>query len=200
MEQRMRESLSALMDDEANELELERILARIGEDDELRQTWMRYHTARSLVSGQVVSGVSVDISRRVRVALDNVAAAEPEEEGPDGRLQGLWRPLASFAVAASVAAVVVIGGQQLSQMEAGDPGQAMAASSPVGMLHSVGATPVRASYGTQALPGLQPATRTAYRELARQRMQRYMQEHAEQAALNTPQGLIPFARVSEIRE
>jgi sigma-E factor negative regulatory protein RseA len=59
---------------------------------------------------------------------------------------------------------------------------------------------VRASYGTQSVPVLQPATRTAYRELARQRMEKYMQEHAEQAALNSPQGLIPFARVPEIRE
>ena len=71
---------------------------------------------------------------------------------------------------------------------------------PVGMVNSLGATPMRASYGTQAIPVLQPATGTAYQELARQRMQQYMQEHAEHAALNSPQGLIPFARVSQIKE
>jgi sigma-E factor negative regulatory protein RseA len=38
------------------------------------------------------------------------------------------------------------------------------------------------------------------RELARQRMEKYSQEHAEHAALNSPQGLVPFARVPQIRE
>jgi sigma-E factor negative regulatory protein RseA len=99
---------------------------------------------------------------------------------------------------------VVIGGQQLAQIGGADAyggNQSLAASaSPVGMLNSLGATTVQASYGTRAIPVLQPATHTAYQELARQRMQQYMQEHAEHAALNSPQGLIPFARVPQIRE
>jgi len=72
--------------------------------------------------------------------------------------------------------------------------------SPVGMLNSLGASAVRASFGTRPVPVLQPAARTAYQELARQRMAAYMQEHAEQAALNSPQGLMPFARVPRIQE
>jgi sigma-E factor negative regulatory protein RseA len=52
----------------------------------------------------------------------------------------------------------------------------------------------------QELPGLQPVTRNAYNELAQQRSRRFMQAHAEQAALNSPNGLLPFARVQEIRE
>ncbi len=39
--------------------------------------------------------------------------------------------------------------------------------------------------------------RAAYRELARQRMERLMQEHAEHASLNSPQGLLPYARVEQ---
>jgi sigma-E factor negative regulatory protein RseA len=60
--------------------------------------------------------------------------------------------------------------------------------------------PVPASYGMDPVPMLEPATRQAYDDLARRRLKRYMQEHAEQAALNSPQGLLPFARVPEIRE
>ena len=118
---------------------------------------------------------------------------------------GLWlgdaAPLPAWTW---LAATVVIGGQQLAQIGGADPygnGRAVAASaSPVGLVNSLGATTVQASYGTQAMPVLQPATRTAYQKLARQRMHKYMQEHAEQAALNSPQGLIPFARVPLIRE
>jgi len=59
---------------------------------------------------------------------------------------------------------------------------------------------LQASFGTQAVPVLQPAVRTAYQDLAQQRQRMYMQEHAEQAALNSPQGLVPFVRVPELRE
>ena len=198
MNERMRESLSALLDDEANELELERVLSHIADDDDLRQTWVRYNAARATVSGHQLTHMGLDISSQVRLAITD------HNEPGDGLKQRFLRPLTSLAVAASVAATVVIGGQQLAQIggtEAYDSNQSLAASaSPVGMLNSLGATTVQASYGTRAIPVLQPATRTAYQELARQRMQKYMQEHAEHAALNSPQGLVPFARVPQIRE
>lgn len=198
MTEQLRESLSALMDDEANELELRRLLGQLGEDEELRQTWIRYNLARSVISGQPVGRVSMDISQQV-------SAAVAEEGAPaSGVWQRMTRPLASFAVAASVMTVVVLGGQQLYQASAPDAGAAapVAATgvSAVGFVNSLGAVPLRASYGNQAMPELEPAARTAYRELARQRMYLYMQEHAEHAALNSPQGLIPFARVPHIEE
>lgn len=198
MTERMRESLSALMDGEADELELERVLRQIGEDAGLRQTWVRYHAVHAACSGQHLSDLSIDISAGVRQAID------ADQPARGSRWQGLMRPVASFAVAASVAATVVIGGQQLSQLGgAPDTGADSAVAggvSPVGLVNSLGATSVRASYGTQSVPVLQPTTGTAYRELARQRMHQYGQEHAEQAALNTPQGLLPFARVHHIQE
>ena len=108
-------------------------------------------------------------------------------------------------MAASVALTVVIGGQQLAGLEnpnAYGADQSVAANpSPVGMLNIAGAVPLQASFGTDpAVPQLQPAVRTAYQDLAEQRLHKYMQQHAEQAALNSPQGLVPFARVPEIRE
>ena len=98
--------------------------------------------------------------------------------------------------------MVVFGGQQLAGIDSDNySGQAVAGSvSPVGMVNSLGATSVQASYGTSSLPVLQPTTGTAYQELARQRLQKYMQEHAEHAALNSPSGLVPFARVPNIQE
>lgn len=200
MNEKLRESLSALLDDEANELEVRRVLSQVDSEPELRQTWRRYNITRQVMAGQQPF-LSVDISGRVR---EEIQQTDSDAISP-GLRQRMMRPIASFAVAASVAATVVIGGQQIASLGGVDQSaggtQAVAASaSPVGLVNSLGATTVQASYGTRSVPVLQPATRTAYRELARQRMDRYMQEHAEQAALNTPQGLIPFARVSEIRE
>jgi sigma-E factor negative regulatory protein RseA len=203
MNDRMYESLSALMDDEANELELERVLAQVADDSSLRQTWERYNLTQHAMHGHPVAHLDLDISARVQAAL-----AGSQARGTRTALavlkERMARPLISFAVAASVAATVVIGGQQLAQVGGAGPygvDRAVATSgSPVGMLNSLGATAVQASYGTQPIPVLQPATRTAYQELAQQRLRKYMQEHAEQAALNSPQGLVPFARVPQIRE
>lgn len=201
----MHESLSALMDNEANELELERVLAQVAGDAGLRQTWVRFNLMRHAVHGHSVAYVDLDISARVQSAL---AGSRTDFRGRGAALavfkQRMVRPLVSFAVAASVAATVVIGGQQLAQVGVADPygvdRPVANDASPVGMLNSLGATAVQASYGTQPLPVLQPATRAAYQELAQQRLRRYMQEHVEQAALNSPQGLVPFARVPQIRE
>jgi sigma-E factor negative regulatory protein RseA len=192
----MRESLSALLDDEANELELERVLAHIARDPELRQAWVRYNLVRTVASGQLPSHLELDVSARVREAVGGRADA------PVSLRQRILRPLASMAVAASVAATVVLGGQQLAQLEddSYDNGAVASSASPVGLVNSLGATSVQASYGTRSLAELHPATRTAYQELARQRLQKYMQEHAEHAALNSPNGLVPFARVPYIQE
>ncbi len=204
MSESMRESLSALLDDEANELEIERVLSRIGQDDELRQVWMRYQAVHASLAGHRLAHVGLDISDQVRAAIVEQTPRADARVNVGSLKQRVLRPLASFAVAASVAATVVIGGQQLVQIvDSGTVGPARtvaASASPVGMYNSLGATPVRASYGTQSVPVLQPATRTAYEKLARQRMQRYMQQHTEQAALNSPQGLMSFSRVTDIRE
>ena len=200
MTEQLRESLSALMDDEATELELHRVLGELESDTALRQTWVRYQLARSAMAGQPVSHARLDISRSVSAAI----AAETGAKTSRSSLRERWvRPLASLAVAASVTAVVVLGGQQLYQagsLEGQSAPVAASGVSAVGFVNSLGAVPMRASYGAQAVPQLEPAARTAYRELARQRMYQSMQEHAEHAALNSPQGLIPFARVPQIEE
>ncbi|MEM8560778.1 MAG: sigma-E factor negative regulatory protein [Pseudomonadota bacterium] len=196
MSEKIHESLSALMDDEANELELERVLSNIQNDPELRQTWSRFNVVRSVARGQATGFHEFDVSSRVREAIRDDKTVRPSIT------ERFMRPVASLAVAASVTAVVVLGGQQMAQLDAGtidSPGIASSVS-PVGMVNSLGATSVPATYGTQSLPQLQPATRTAYQELARQRLQKYMQEHAEQTALNTPTGLVPYARVPRIQE
>ncbi|MFT4768867.1 MAG: sigma-E factor negative regulatory protein RseA [Glaciecola sp.] len=189
------ETLSALADNEAQELELRRVLRELDGAPELREHWYRLHAARSVMHGEAVRPAP-DFAMSVRAAID----AEPELQQSSS---GNWRrAFGSFAVAASVAAVVVVGGQQLALTYAGGDADLVArvAPLPVGVVNTTGAVPVQASFGTRALPTLQPADRTAYRELARQRLRRYSQEHAEHSSLNTPEGMLPFARVPVIEQ
>ncbi|PIE37449.1 MAG: anti-anti-sigma factor [Gammaproteobacteria bacterium] len=213
MNDNLRESLSALMDGEATELEVARILAN-SDCEQLRDTWSRYHLGRAALGGEAggIGQVPLDFAAKVRGAIDGepvVASSsaastvtsahskkrdEAQSMGKQSRVGALLRPLTSFAVAASVAAVVVVGGQQLS---GGDTVPALVnnGSAPaVGMVGS-GAVPMQASFGGQTVSQQrQPTSQQAYQLLAERQLERYFRNHAEQSALNTPQGLVPYAR------
>ena len=64
-----RESLSALMDDEANDLDLARSLRGVGESDALRRYWERQQFYRSSMLGSSLPRGSIDVSASVREAI-----------------------------------------------------------------------------------------------------------------------------------
>jgi sigma-E factor negative regulatory protein RseA len=199
MSEQIRESLSALIDNEANELELERVLSQ-SRQEELRVTWTRFHVVRSAMRGEAVSAFhGLDVSAGVQAALadESLAAAAPS------RWKTVLQPLASFAVAASVFAAVLVGSQLYGLLGPGTVGgnntDLAARVSPVGMVNTVGGAAVSASYGAPAIRSATPNQRNAYNRMARQRLQRYMVPHADQAALNTPQGMMPYARVASFQ-
>ena len=68
MDDRLKESISALMDDESNELELQRILSHV-EDDELLETWKTYHSVKSVLQHDQNEFLAIDISQSVSDAI-----------------------------------------------------------------------------------------------------------------------------------
>ena len=74
MNEKMRESLSALMDDEANELELERVLSQLKDEPRVRETWLRYSQARNAMHGDQMAHQAWE-SGALRVAIVDAAAA-----------------------------------------------------------------------------------------------------------------------------
>ena len=94
-----KESLSALMDGEANDLDMARALRGVAGSDELRAYWRRQQLIRESMAGQLASTLEIDVSEAVRatISLEKRRYANP---------------LMSMAVAASVTVAVVLGGQQ----------------------------------------------------------------------------------------
>jgi sigma-E factor negative regulatory protein RseA len=180
------ETLSAMLDDEAQDFEVRRLLRDMQHQPELRQRWLRQQLARAALHREPLTAGSADFVLSVRAAIE---AGQPEVTAPGWR-----RALGGVAVAASVAAVVVFGGSQLADSGAA----ARVGPLPVGVVNSTGAVPVQASFGNRAVPAPVAVDADVYNELARKRLLRYSQEHAEHAALNTPAGLLPFARVPVI--
>ena len=105
-QQRLKQTLSALADGEANELELQRILRELDGDAAplLRQRWQSYHQQRALMRGERFA--AGDISAAVSAAI----AAEPAHR--KSRWNSALGSLSRVAVAASVALFALVAVQQ----------------------------------------------------------------------------------------
>jgi len=207
MRQEIGEALSALADGEANELDLQRVLREVAEGEVLA-TWSRWHMAADARRGQVLCRPSPgdDFLVRVRAAIaaaDGGAQSVLPEPRPvpvpaaQSIRQPRWwsQPLGGLAVAASVAVVAVMVGQQLRDLDGAAPMVASAPDTPsfnmpAFPLHGSNLVPVSGGRSVETLP---PAAR-AYQELARERLRLHSPLHAEHAAMSGRQGLMPFLR------
>lgn len=95
------ESLSALMDGEADDLELRRLLKATEQDSELGQQWERFHLAQAVMHDRGVP-VSGTFANRVSQALEEEAMHSKKPAF------GFSQQLSRFAVAACVAVVAVV--------------------------------------------------------------------------------------------
>ncbi|OMH38119.1 MucB/RseB C-terminal domain-containing protein [Motiliproteus sp. MSK22-1] len=149
MSENLRQSLSALMDNEADELEARRALKELGSEESA--VWSRYHLVSALLNGEKPNA-DVDLSSRVMSALD----AEPaykvtEDESPASDKNGLfWKPLASVAIAASVTAMIIFGAQTFQGGAVNSGGESLANNNAEGN--------DAFSRGSVVLPGPSPAT------------------------------------------
>lgn len=209
--ERVRESVSALFDGEASELELRRLL---GSEPAglVREAWRDYQLQRDALQGAAdMRFAGFDLSARVQAAI----AADMAPAAVAGARW--WRPLASMAVAASVATVVVLGARGFGPANGFDAGrdgnqvaQTAYSQSRVATLGKVsaGVQPFGPLAAGNGLPGTVfprnevvgkgfPAAQTVAFEPDQsgpQRAQRYLIRSGERAGVDS-QGVINFAKV-----
>ena len=104
MSENQRETLSAMLDNETDELELRRLLKTVGDDAELKRVWERYALAQSLLCGDRVRHLSDDFHLQVARRLQEESAPQP---GTGASAPGR-RFAAKFAIAATVALAVFV--------------------------------------------------------------------------------------------
>lgn len=130
MSERNKESLSALMDGEADELEVRRILNQLDKDDELYDSWKNYHLMGSVMRDEYFD--RIDLTQGINQTLDGVDA-ENYGDNQNSNVVGMteeivpgvqdkaskkavpswYNPLTSVAVAATVTLAVLVGVQNL---------------------------------------------------------------------------------------
>lgn len=192
----LRESLSALMDDAAEQLEVRRVLHASEQDPEIRRSWERYQLARSVMHKEPWH-TGVDLSAGIAAAL----ADEPALKAANS---GRWKvQLGRVAVAASVTVAVLVGMRMVNQ----DPAADTATMASVERSVPAAATPVMPT--SPAVPGAvlagfsshvdqqAPVPTSEPSAWQEQRITSYLRRHAEQNAQAAPQ-LVPYARAASL--
>ena len=177
-----REAISALMDGEVQELEVRRSLDAIMGDSALRERWWRQQQVSELLQNRRIHRPEIDVSERVAASLADHSALSRN-------------PLWSMAVAASVTAAVVMGGQALMP-SAERPASPLVSDIGGAVFPVIGAQPVQASLGAKPLPVANRRAKevptgalqigVAYERLARDRYRLLNGQHADAAAVSHP--------------
>lgn len=101
-------ALSALMDNEADELELRRVLRALPGDPELAATWKRYHAVRASLHQEIHSNPAVDLLPGIKARIAGDADIPLTLRG---RMlhSGVLRLFGQGVIAASVAVAALLG-------------------------------------------------------------------------------------------
>lgn len=169
----MKEKLSALVDNELDELDERRVLSMLEGDVVLRSTWERYHLVRAALRQDLEVVVAQDMSERLAQRI----AAEPSVASTFKRHR-LAQLMGTFAIAASVAAIAIVGVQWLQQ-PVNAPLPKLADNLPVQakLIHS----------GTTRWDTKEPEAENA--------LNAYLVEHDEFASTAGIGGMMPYIRV-----
>lgn len=108
------EQLSVLMDGEHSELEARSAIDAGMRDQGLRAVWERMHLVRDVMRGDVPERVDPKFAERVRERI----GSEPAILAPYASRSRFSRPLTAIAIAASVAAVAILGVRQFNHTPA----------------------------------------------------------------------------------
>lgn len=200
---RNKESLSALMDGEADELEVRRILNQLDKDDALRENWKNYHLMGSLMRDERFD--SLDLTQGINRALDGTEEVESGdstnladlllqqngEQSNDSQVpkRAWYRPLTSVAVAASVTLAVLLGVQSIEP----NNGVGLASNNKASMQPSGELT---ASTLTQEQHQALTQESQEALENAQHQLQEYVLKQSPESETGRA-GMLPFARVVE---
>ncbi|CAG8866749.1 Sigma factor AlgU negative regulatory protein [Pseudomonas fluorescens] len=187
----LQESLSAVMDNEADELELRRVLN--ADDSETRATWSRYQVARAAMHKELLLP-KLDIASAVSAALADEAVPAKVKSGP-------WRSLGRLAVAASVTVAVLAGVRMYNQDEI--TGVELAAQQPVQQnlsVPQVQGPAVLAGYTEGSEQATGPMANGVLQNQAGwdQRLPGYLRQHAQESALKGTESALPYARAASL--
>ena len=186
MDDRLKETLSAMMDDEADELSVRRLLSQQGQD-EIRSQFQRWQQMRDLMQHRHQVIQAVDVSQQVRDVLDGHERSRnnrPVRSVPRGQH---WK----WSAAAAVVAALAVGFGVGTGWEP-DSANVFATSDPRGTAFAEPTTRVSGSEAANveipdlALQGMD--------EQQREQLNRYLLQHAQHNSFGAGHASVGYAR------
>ena len=188
----LQESLSAVMDNEADELELRRVINALS-DPETLATWSRYQVARAVMHKDLLDP-HLNLSAAVSVAIADEVAPVKAGRGP-------WRSIGRLAVAASVTVAVLAGVRLYNQNEIAGAELAQQ-SAPVVQQNlavpQVKGPAVLANYSESSDQTPGPMANGVLQGQSDQRLPGYLRQHAQDSALKGSETALPYARAASL--
>lgn len=199
----LRESLSALMDDEAEQLEVRRVLQAGEQEPNVRRSWERYQLARSVMHKEPWD-TGVDLSAGIAAAL----ADEPALKAAPVTSAFRWKTqLGRVAVAASVTVAVLVGVRMvnhdpatdntMASVERGVPAVSATSAPVVSAAPAAGSGAILAGFSSHADQQQRQQSAGEPSIWQKQRIEDYLRHHAENNVQTAPQ-LVPYARAASL--
>jgi sigma-E factor negative regulatory protein RseA len=189
------ERISALLDGELDASEQQTAVDELLARDEHRKAWGRYHLISDTLKRSLPGAIDHGFSSRVMAALED----EPTVLAPSHRASWSQRA-AGLAVAASVAAVAILGVQFMYRQDGQAPvaqlAQQASPAQDTTLMAKKNAQRVGIQSDIQTVTQPSGATVVIKKDLKRYHphLNKYLVDHNQQAA-QVVQGVVPFARI-----
>lgn len=180
MNELKKEQISAFMDGEA---QTDEAAIAMSQHSELRSTWGRYHLISDCLKQQCPSHIDNELVDRVASAISD----EPAIVAPNKVVVASFlKPVAGFAIAASVTVVAILG---IQQDRSGDQ-HALAPSPQVAAVNNTPAIPTEIQ-----TVNLESGISESAREEADSRLNSYLVNYNEHRTHTGMHGMLPYVRV-----
>ena len=189
MTDKIRESLSAMYDGQADSFEARRALSEIDRNPELADQWRNYSLIGDAMRSEGAGSPDLDLSAGIMDRIQGVEQAQPAAS--KAHWSRKW--YAQAAVAAGVAFTLMLG---LNATDSQAPAQ-LASQGATDFTPSTTANPLALQASTISRTAEQSPAMQALQAQLQTEIQAYMIRHAEHTAASGQQGLLPLARVME---
>jgi sigma-E factor negative regulatory protein RseA len=188
MNESSNEQLSALIDGEHDN---STVLNNLINDEDMRGAWQRYHLIGDCLRGHLPDTLNSDISTKVSKELRE----EPTVLAPQTSKRFNLKPIAGFAIAASVALVAVFTIQRSAEIDTSNGTIPAVASNEVNKTYS---QPQSYTFPEpQVLPASIKKSDTP-ESIANQRLNNYLMNYNEYRSNGGMNGILPYVRIVTI--
>ncbi len=179
MNEKISEQLSAMFDEELDDQEQELLLHRLKQDPELQSSWSRYQLISDAMDHRLDTAAHPHMLQAIHDQIEQEPAITATSSSSSAGLR-VFKPVAGLAIAASVAAMAIIGLQNLGQdVSPYESSPRLAQTQPATAIQRVSGT----RWNMQ-----QPDTEM--------RLNGYLVNHSEYTSGISLQGMINYARIA----